>query len=287
MLRMALTGELATKGCDKSVVGAHSGVAKVKGNTMEYVDIDRIVSADGLRIVLIQGRPSPWGQAAKAMMEYKGLDYVVGPQQPGGPNPELVAWSGANSAPVVAWNDAPPINRWDDILLLLERLAPDKPLIPQGGNERVQLFGLSHEICGELGFGWNRRLDMIRPAMDSGEPPEGIVNLSDKYGYNETDVALANQRTIVLLELLTEILTTQKDKGSNYLIGTQVTAADFYWAAFSNLVVIQPPEECPVDPAVRPIFENTSADVATAVDPVLIEHRNRIMRAHFKIPMEF
>ncbi len=254
---------------------------------MEYVDIDRIVSADGLRIVLVQGRPSPWGQAAKAMMEYKGLDYVVGPQQPGGPNPELVVWSGANSAPVVAWNDAPPINRWDDILLLLERLAPDKPLIPQGANERVQLFGLSHEICGELGFGWNRRLDMIRPAMDSGEPPEGIVNLSDKYGYNETDVALANQRTIVLLELLTEILTTQKDKGSNYLIGTQVTAADFYWAAFSNLVVIQPPEECPVDPAVRPIFENTSADVATAVDPVLIEHRNRIMRAHFKIPMEF
>ena len=252
---------------------------------MEYVDIDRIVSADGLRIVLVRGRPSPWGVAAKAMMEYKGLDYIVGPQEPGGTNPELVAWSGTNSAPVVAWNEATPINRWDDILILLDRLAPDKLLIPQDGNERVQLFGLSHEICGELGFGWNRRLDMIRPAMDSGEPPELAVNLSDKYGY-KADVALANQRTIALLELLTGILMMQKDKGSDYLIGRQVTAADFYWAAFSNLVVIQPPAECPVDPAVRPLFENTPAAVAAAVDPVLIEHRNRIMRAHFKIPME-
>ncbi|MCZ6773381.1 MAG: hypothetical protein O7G83_15580 [Proteobacteria bacterium] len=253
---------------------------------MEYVDIDKAISTAGLRIILVQGFPSPWGQAAKAMMEHKGLDYVVGPQQAGGPNPEIVAWSGVNSAPVVAWNNEKPINRWDDILLLLERLAPDKPLVPQRGSERVQLFGLSHEICGELGFGWNRRLDMFRPAMESGEAPEGVVSMSNKYGYNETDAALANQRTIALLELLTEKLTAQKDKGSDYLIGTQVTAADFYWAAFSNLVVIQPPEECPLDPGVRPMFENTPADVAAAVDPILIEHRNKIMQAHFKIPME-
>lgn len=253
---------------------------------MEYVDIDRTIIADGLRIVLVHGMPSPWGQAVKAMMEYKGLDYLVGPQQPGGPNPELVAWSGVNSGPVVAWNDQRPINRWDDILLLLERLVPDKPLVPQGGTERLQLFGLGHEICGELGFGWNRRLDMIRPAMDFGQAPEGIVSMSNKYGYNETDVEFASQRTIALLALLAEILTAQKDKGSEYLIGADVTAADFYWAAFSNLVLIQPPEECPLDPAVLPMFENTPADVAAAVDPILIEHRNRIMRTYFNIPME-
>ncbi|MCZ6663987.1 MAG: hypothetical protein O7B81_01645, partial [Gammaproteobacteria bacterium] len=64
---------------------------------MEYVDIDKAISTDGLRIILVQGFPSPWGQAAKAMMEHKGLDYVAGPHQAGGPNPELVAWSGVNS----------------------------------------------------------------------------------------------------------------------------------------------------------------------------------------------
>jgi len=43
---------------------------------MEYVDISEAIKADGLRITLVRGVPSPWGQAAKAMMEYKGLDYV-------------------------------------------------------------------------------------------------------------------------------------------------------------------------------------------------------------------
>ena len=65
---------------------------------MEYVDINQAIRADGLRIVLVQGMPSPWGQAAKAMMEYKNLSYVAGPQRGGGDNAELVAWAGVNSA---------------------------------------------------------------------------------------------------------------------------------------------------------------------------------------------
>ncbi len=254
---------------------------------MEYVDISQVIKADGLRITLVQGFPSPWAQAAKAMMEYKSLDYIAGPHQPGGENAELAAWSGVNSGPVVAWNDEQPINRWDDILFLLERLAPEKLLIPEAAAERVQFFGLAHEMCGELGFGWNRRLDMFRPAMESGEPPAGIVSMGNKYGYNQSDVALANPRTIALLELLAARLEAQRDKGSNYLIGDQVTAVDFYWAAFSNMVVIQPPEECPLDAAIRPMFENTPPDVAAAVAPILIEHRDQIMRAYFRIPMEF
>ena len=48
---------------------------------MKYEDIDKVIHADGLRLVLLKGFPSPWGQAAKAMMEYKNLDFMVGPQQ--------------------------------------------------------------------------------------------------------------------------------------------------------------------------------------------------------------
>jgi glutathione S-transferase len=250
---------------------------------MEYQDIDQIIQAGGLRIVLVRGMPSPWGQAAKAMMEYKGLDYLVGPQQGGGENPELVAWSGVNSAPVVAWNDEPPLNGWLDILLLLERLAPDKPLVPQDPAARVQLFGLAHEICGELGFGWNRRLDIVHAGMKPGDPPRG---LGEKYGYNETDGPLAASRSIAFMGYLAETLKAQAARGSDFLIGETVTAVDFYWATFSNLVAIQPPQECPLDPAIRPMFENTSAEVTAAIDPILIEHRDRIMRAYFKVPME-
>lgn len=253
---------------------------------MEYVDIQAAIDAKGLRLILVQGRPSPWGQAAKAMMEHKGLDYIVGPQLAAEENPELMAWSGTNSGPVVAWNDEAPINRWDDILLLLERLGPDKPLVPEAAEQRVQLFGLSHEICGELGLGWNRRLDMIRPAMESAAPPEAIGNLAEKWRYNQRDVDLANRRTVATLGLLADTLKAQRDRGSGYFIGDAVSAVDFYWTAFSNLVDFMSADLCPLDPEFRPIFENTTQEVADAVDPILLEHRDRIMHAHFVVPME-
>ena len=250
---------------------------------MEYVDIDQVIQADGLRIVLVQGFPSPWGQAAKAMMEYKGLDYIVGPQQAGGENHELVAWAGTNSGPVVAWNDEPPLNRWNDILVLLEKLGPDKPLVPEDPAARVQFFGLAHEICGELGFGWNRRLDGLHAAVQAGRDPGAF---GSKYGYRQTDGERAAGRAIAFMGHLAEILEAQAQSGSEYILGESVTAVDFYWAAFSNLVAIQSPEECPLDPEIRPRFERVSPDVAAAVDPILIEHRDRIMHTYFKIPME-
>jgi glutathione S-transferase len=253
---------------------------------MEYVDINEVIKARGLRIVLVKGFPSPWGLAAKAMMEYKGLKYLAAPQQAMGANTELVAWSGVNSGPVVAWENEPPINRWNDILLLLERLAPGKALVPADPAARVQVFGLSHEICGELGFGWNRRLDMIRPAMISDNPDPAAATLGRKYGHNQTDSELANARTVRFLQHLSALLKAQRDRGSDYIVGDQLTAVDFYWAAFSNLVQIQPQSECPLDPAVRPMFEHTPPEVAAAVDPILIAHRDRIMRAHYKLPLE-
>jgi glutathione S-transferase len=250
---------------------------------MEYKDIEHIISADGLRIVLVQGFPSPWGQAAKAMMEYKGLSYTVGAQQARGENTALANWSGVNSGPVVAWNDEPPLNRWDDILILLERLAPDNPLIPDDQAARSKVLGLAYTICGQLGFGWNRRLDGMHTGTKAGQAPGAF---GEKYGYNERDGELAVERSIAFLEYLTTVMKSQAEQGSNYLIGDTISAADFYWAAFSNLALIQSPEDCPLDPAIRKRFESVKPEVAAAVNPILIEHRDRIMHTHFKIPME-
>ena len=196
-------------------------------------------------------------------------------------NPELLAWSGTNSGPVVGWNDEQPINRWNDILILLERLAPEKPLVPRDPAQRVQLFGIAHEICGEVGFGWNRRLDLVRPADDAKGPSDFGV----KYGYNDADGKLANPRGIEFMKELAKILKAQKAAGSEYIIGESVTAADFYWAAFSNFVVLQSPEDILLYASVRPMFENTPADVKAAVDPILLEHRDRMMRTYFTHPL--
>lgn len=248
---------------------------------MKYVELDEAIRADGLRIVIVKAMPSAWGVAAKGMAEYKGLEFVVAHQIPMGENRELLAWAGTNSAPVVAWNDEPPVNRWNDILLLLERLAPEKRLVPEDAKQRIQVFGIGHELCGELGFGWNRRLPAMRP------PPGGEVSaFGRKYGYNDTDAALANGRVIALMEELAALLRVQRERGSDYLVGHAVTAADFYWAAFSNFVAIQPPEEMPMNPEARPAFEKVPSKVRAAIDPILIEHRDRIMRTYYRLPID-
>ena len=249
--------------------------------SLPYADINQVINANGLRLILVQGMPSAWGVAAKAMMEYKSLDFMLGPQIPMGKNSELLAWSGTNSAPVVAWNDETPLNRWDDILLLLERLAPKKPLVPDSMAERIALFGIGHAICGELGFGWNRRLGMM-PTPDDGK---ALSAFAVKYGYRDADVNLANARVIAFMTELAATLKAQRERGSNYIIGQSVTAADFYWAAFSNFVVLQSREDILLAPALRPVFEQTSADVVAAVDPILLEHRDRIMRSYFTLPL--
>ena len=254
---------------------------------MQYSTVKELIDCDGLRIVLVQGVPSPWGMAAKAMIEHKGLDYAAAPLIGGDTNDDIVAWSGVNSGPVVAWNDEAPINRWNDILFLLERLAPQKPLLPDEPAKRVRAIGLSHEICGELGLGWNRRLRLFKPAMQTSEPPKGMVRMSGKYGYNEADVAAAEQRQIASLNMLTAELKSQSGKGRDYFVGNSVTAVDFYWAAFCNIFDILPLDKCPIAEPFRPMFQTIEPGVKAAIDPVLLSHRDRIMEAHFKIPMEF
>ncbi|MGR8950279.1 MAG: hypothetical protein ACU84Q_19720, partial [Gammaproteobacteria bacterium] len=141
---------------------------------MDYESFDELKDAAGLRMFLVAGTPSPWGQAAKAMLEYKGIGCRYGAWIPGEPNEELVAWSGIESGPIVVYEDEKPIDSWTDILFLLERIQPTPSLIPENATDRALMFGFSHEICGELGLGWNRRLAMFAPIIESGEAPEGI-----------------------------------------------------------------------------------------------------------------
>ena len=78
---------------------------------LQYRGFSEIVDHPGLRIVLVQGMPSPWGQAAKTIFEIKGLDYVAAPWLPGEPNADIVAWGGEASAPIVAWAKEKPRGR--------------------------------------------------------------------------------------------------------------------------------------------------------------------------------
>ena len=44
---------------------------------LQYRSFKEIVGHPGLRIVMVQGMPSPWGQAAKTIFEIKHLDLAT------------------------------------------------------------------------------------------------------------------------------------------------------------------------------------------------------------------
>jgi glutathione S-transferase len=253
---------------------------------LEYRSFEEIKNHPGLRIVLVRGVPSPWGQAAKTIFEVKKLEYLAAPWIAGEPNAEIVAWSGEASAPIVAWANEKPINRWIDILYLAERLAPKPALIPSDVMQRAVMIGLSHEICGEKGIGWNRRLQLFAPAFASGKAPEGIKNMGSKYGFNENDAKAAGERTAASLRALAGQLKAQRARGSQYFVGDALSALDIYWTAFANLLDPLPKEKCPMPDAYRPGWQVNDATVKAALDPILLEHRDRIFKECFRDPME-
>ncbi|MBV8393508.1 MAG: hypothetical protein JOY81_10045, partial [Alphaproteobacteria bacterium] len=203
---------------------------------LAYVSPAEAIAHKGLRLVLVKGVPSPWGQAAKTILEVKGLDYLAAPLELAGANPEIVAWSGQNSAPVVAWAGEKPVNRWDDILRLAERLAPTPSLVPQDAAQRALMWGFATEICGEGGLGWNRRLQGFARAMASGNVNPMSRTLIDKYGFDGDAAKRAPERIAGILRALALQFKAQQARGVPYLVGDALSALDIYWVTFSNLL---------------------------------------------------
>jgi glutathione S-transferase len=263
-----------------------ANIDRRRNRVLQYRSLEEIINHPGLRIVLVKGMPSPWGQAAKTIFEIKHLDYVAAPWRPGEANEAIVAWGGESSAPIVAWAKEKPIHRWIDILYLAERLAPTPSLIPSETMQRAVMIGLSHEICGERGIGWNRRLQLFAPAYKSGNPPANIGRMGSKYGYNEDDAKAAGERIAASLKALASQLKSQYAQGLHYFVGDALSALDIYWTAFANLLDPLPREQCPMPDEWRAGFVVSDPIVKAALDPLLLEHRSQIFSEYFRDPME-
>jgi glutathione S-transferase len=253
---------------------------------LEYRTFEEITNHPGLRLVLVQGMPSPWGQAAKTFFEFKGLDYVASPWAVFEPNESICRWGSADSAPIVAWRDERPVHGWLDILLLVERIQPFPALLPSDVMLRALAVGLSNEICGRGGLAWNRRLQMVQPAFADEAGPSPVRTMGLKYGYCDEEFIHAGERVAVSLKALTKQLKTQYAAGHPYFVGNQLSAVDIYWTAFANFFDPLPSAQCPMPDEFRPTFTATDPVVVNALDPILLEHRDRIFRMHFRDPME-
>lgn len=256
----------------------------------DYVEVSEAIRMPGLRLVLSAGVPGPWGESAKSIFHVKGIPYTRVRQLGGMENPELLAWTGRDNAPLAIYQGEAARDGWAEILDLAERLAPEPPLVPDDIEQRVRMFGLSREICGENGFGWLRRLMLLAPMYAEGVPEATRTiarRLGGKYGYSAEAVAASGPRAASILRLLSRELLAQRAAGSPYFIGDSLTALDIYWACFAALFQPLPEPLCPMPQMLRSAYLATDPTLRAAADPILLEHRDYIYERHLELPLDF
>jgi glutathione S-transferase len=257
---------------------------------VQYVEVEQAIAMPGLRVVLSPGVPGPWSEAAKGILHVKKLQYVKVRQNVGGENVPLLKWTAQTTAPVFIYNDERPRSTWIDQLYLAERLGPEPPLIPAGIEQRMQMFGLSNELCGENGFGWSRRLMMLHATLSNPETNEaakkGTTYLANKYGYDPHQAEAAPAHVAHILAVLTQQLESQRQRGSRFLIGDQLSALDIYWACFAALIQPLPDELCRMSPGFRRMYVCTDATVMAATSPRLLAHRDFIYHDYLELPVD-
>ena len=257
---------------------------------MEYLEAREARDLPGLRLALTYKIPNPYGEAAKAIFQVKGLPFVAVAQHSTQPNADLAAWTGHRNAPVAVWDDEPARAGWAEILMLAERLRPDPPLLPADRAQRALVFGLSNEICGEDGYAWNSRLLMF-PEQAAGEKRGDADTWSDllrsRYGGSAEAVAEAKAKAGGVLRLLAKHLHAEKAKGSPYLVGGALSAADLYWATLSIGVAQLPDEMCATPGFLRKVWGRMGERLKDDLDPILIAHRDYVFANYIKTPLDF
>ncbi len=236
-------------------------------------------------MTVVSGVPSPWGEAAKAFFHIKGIEWSAVHLEPG--NETQIEWTGDQSAPVAMYNAERPRDRWIDILLLVERLSSTPALLPGDPTDRALAIGLSHELCGEWGLGWTRRLQLIHAGFqDEGGFSKPVAKyLAAKYSYSEEIGAKAGRRVQELVSLFVSRLETQQEAGSDFYIGDALTCVDIYGAAVLALFGPLPPQDCEMRSDTRAAFETIDKATESVLDPILFAHRDMIYRKFLALPL--
>ena len=79
----------------------------------------------------------------------------------------------------------------------------------------------------------------------------------------------------------------QKAAGCDYLVSDWLTACDLHWACLSLFVSPLKPEDCPMPDFMRDNYSHLTPELAAALDPILISHRDTIFERHIALPLDF
>lgn len=257
---------------------------------MKYLSVAEAKDLPGLRLVLTSHIPGPYGEGAKAVLKLRGVDFVAVEQKVMEPNEDLLTWTGVRNAPTAMYNDEPALTTWMDILLLGERLGSGPSLLPSDPLERALALGLTAEICNRDGIAWCTRVLLQAPAAHKAAPPPvpGSDSIRAGYGVRPDAIAIAPDRIRSVLRGLATQLRKQETIGSKYLVGKQLSVADIYWAFFSLPLVPLAKEDNPLLPDwLLARHKGLPSDVTGAVEPILLEHRDMVLRKHVGLPLDF
>ncbi len=257
---------------------------------MKYFSVKEAREMPGLRLALTAHMPGPWGEAAKAVLSARNVDYIPVEQIAMEPNEDLFEWTGMRNAPIAILDDEPPQSSWLDILLLAERVGSGPSLIPTDPLDRALMLGFSTEICGSDGFGWSRRLEMMgRPSTQN--PPTGsnfdMSRMVRMYDVRQEAIERAPKRMASIMTGLATQLHRQAEAGSDYLVGDALSACDLHWATLSTFVSPLAPELCAMPDFMRANYSHLTPELAEALDPILIAHRDRVFERHIPLPLDF
>src|ERR1700761_4235176 len=165
---------------------------------VQYLSVEEARPLSGLRLAVTAHVPGIWSEAAKGLFDAKNIPYVLVEQVVGGENRALKEWTAQASGPVAVWNDERPRSSWLELIYLAERLAPEPALIPAGMEDRVLMFGLTNELAGDHGFGWNMRLIALHKVMADPKRTEYqnqvVPVLAQRYGYDAGAVDAARRQ---------------------------------------------------------------------------------------------
>jgi glutathione S-transferase len=258
-----------------------------KGDAPVFISLEEAAALkNGTRITFIPGVQALYAEALKNICFVKGIPVVralhpmMGVDKETGEDRQkrLFELTSQSSLPTMFYNEERPRNVWIEQLSLAEQIGGmDSPaLIPADMAQRVEMFGLCAVVLGEDGLVWNMRI------MNDGP-------LGRKYGYSDDASEAAPGKVAEVIVLLDHRLQQQAQRGSAYLVGDSLTAADIYWATMSMCITDTPPEIMPATQQNQGMLKFFAANakvpaIAEALSGRIAEHQRYILTTYCETP---
>lgn len=252
-----------------------------------FISLDEAAQmSEGTRITFIPGVQALYAEALKNICFVKDVPIIRALHPPMGVDKEtgedrqaqLYTLTSQTSLPTMFHNEERPRNVWTEQLALAESIggSSSPKLIPENFELRVEMFGLCAVVLAEDGLVWNMRILSDGP-------------LSQKYGYSNEASAAAPEKIAEIIRLIDSRLQRQSARGSQYLVGDSVTAADIYWATMSMCVSETPPEIMPVTKRNKGMLALFAANsrkpvIANVLSKRIEDHQRYILTSYCETP---